>query len=89
MAMMRVRIVLVPVRHRLVTMSVAMSRFRRPRPRMLMLVVNVVLVLVLVVQRLVEMGMQVMLGQMKPHTRGHQQSRRPELPRHRLVEHQH
>ena len=66
MAVVRVGIVLVGMGYRFVVMRVAMSRSCGDLRCMLMPMVCVMLMLVFVIHGLVRMGVNVMLGQVKP-----------------------
>lgn len=88
-AMMRIGIVLVGMRHRLVVMPVAMSDSWGDRHRMLMSMVCVMLMLVFVIHGLMRMGVDVMLGQVKPHAHSHEECCRTQSPCHLLGEDQH
>ena len=86
--MVCIRVVLVGVRHRLVSMPVTVPSSGSDRHVVLVMMVHIVLMLVFVIHRLMGMHVDVMLGKVEPHACRHNERSDRELPSHGLVEEQ-
>ena len=80
MPVMRIRKVWMGVRERVMSMSVRVARSRRDGlvVGVIVMIVRAMRVCVCMLQRLVQMLVHMVLGQMQPHARSHQTSRNPE-----------
>ena len=70
---------------RIVMMPVAVVGSGRDRPSMIVLVMPVMLVFMLVIDGRVRVGVDVMLGKVKPHTQAHESHRHAQVPRDRVL----